>query len=295
MFQEVTAPAVTPSARGLLQTVRPVTGDDPHWTGGFSFPPNGCLTATLIDPQCGRPDDEPVDPEELPTVVQYTPHAVVIAATCTSLSGTLASGIGARIRTAMEAAQGPPIERELWRGDRAQLDALPNFYLAGGSPAFVNLTPGVSDAIPGFYALSALQAHLAECNNGARGMIHAPRQVVTMWQRFGVVRIEGTVMLDAYDNWIVAGAGYDGSDPDGEVDTTGNTMWAYATGLVDVRLGEVVPIPGVDAIAEALNRGNNMLEWQANRFVGATWDGCCHAGARVNVCDTCCDADADGS
>jgi len=62
-----------------------------------------------------------------------------------------------------------------------------------------------------------------------------------------------------------------------------------------VRLGEVVPIPGVDAIAEALNRGNNMLEWQANRFVGATWDGCCHAGARVNVCDTCCDADADGS
>jgi len=293
--QVVTAPAIAPSARGLLQTVRPVTGDDLHWQGGFSFSPNGCITAALIDPQCGRATDDLITPSDIPIVVDYVPNAVVIAATCNALSGSAASELGARVRSMMEAAQGPPIEQELWRGDRALADSLPNFFLAGGSPNFQNLTPGASDAIPGFYALSALQAALAECNNGARGMIHAPRQVVTMWQRFNVVRIEGSVMLDAYDNWIVAGAGYDGSDPDGEVDATGNTMWAYATGLVDVRLGEVNTVPGTGVLAEALDRGDNSLTWQANRFTGATWDGCCHAGARVNVCDTCCDPDAAGS
>lgn len=294
MRQVVNAPAVSPSARGLLQTVRPVTGDDMHWQGGFTFAPNGCLTATLADPQCDHNAFD-IDGDDLPTVVEYTPHVVTVAAKCGALTGTARDELGARVRSALEAAQGPPIERELWRGDRAISDSLPNFYLAGGSPAFVNLTPGADDAIPGFYALSALQAALAECNNGARGMIHASRQVVTMWQRFNVVRLEGTVMLDAYDNWIVAGAGYDGSDPDGDVDATGNTSWAYATGLVDVRLGEVVTIPGLGAIADALDRGNNLMQWQANRIVGATWDGCCHAGARVNVCDTCCDPDAAAS
>ena len=206
MSEVVNAPAVSPSARGLLQTVRPVTGDDPHWTGGFSFAPNGCITATLFDPQCGRPDDDFVS-DELPLTVDYVPHAIAIGGKCGSLTGTAREELGARIRTALEAAQGSPLERELWRGDRAIADSLPNFYLAGGSPAFTNLTPGADDAIPGFYALSALQAALAECNNGARGMIHASRQVVTMWQRFNVVRIEGTVMLDAYDNWIVALSG----------------------------------------------------------------------------------------
>lgn len=290
--QVVAAPAVAPSATGLLQTVRPITGDDPHWQGGFTFAPNGCIPSVLGDAQCGT--DLEVTEADLPAAVEYIPTLVVVSAHCTSLQGA-GGELGARVRAAVEVAQGAKIEAELWRGDVAQDLSYPNFFLAGGSTAFDNLTPDADEAIPGMYALSALQAGLAACNDGARGMIHAPRQVVTMWQSMNLLRREGNAILDIYDNWIIGGAGYDGSGPDADIDATGNTMWAYATGLVDVRLGEIVTVPGLSALAEALNRGINDFVWQANRFVAATWDGCCHIGARVNVCETCCDPDAAGS
>jgi len=293
MKQVVAAPAVAPSATGLLQTVRPITGDDAHWQSGFSFAPNGCLPATIGNPQCDT--DLTVSAEDLPAVVDFTPYLVIVSGHCTSLLSSSGSELGARVRAAVELEQGSQIENELWRGDVAQAESFPNLYLAGGSSVFENLTPSADDAIPGMYALSALQAGLARCNGGARGMIHAARQTVTMWQSMQLLRREGNAILDLYDNFVIAGAGYDGSDPDGDVDDTGGTQWAYATGIVDVRLSDVFSVPGLDQMAAALDRGRNDFMWTAQRFAAAVWDGCCHVGARVNVCETCCDPDALGS
>lgn len=294
MKQVVTAPAVAVSATGLLQTVRAISESDPHWQGGLTFLPNGCIPAQTVDPQCDG-DFTPVTAQDLPPVVDFIPYMVIAAGHCTSLVGSSGSELGARIRAAVELAQGAQIETELWYGTLAQNGSWPNFFLAGGSDNFQNLTPGADEAIPGLYALSALQAGLASCNGGARGMIHAARQTVTMWQSMNLLRREGNVILDLYDNFVVAGAGYDGGGPDGDFDDTGNTQWAYATGIVDVRLGAIDSVPGVDQIAAALNRGNNDFVWTAQRFAAATWDGCCHIGTRVNVCSTCCDPDAGGS
>lgn len=289
--QIVSAPSVLASPTGLLQTVRPIvhgsTPDESRWEGGFTFQPNGCIGAHPVSIACtGSNDEKPVD--SLPAVVEYDPFAVYTGASCTTLTGTARNELSARMQTALELSQGVAIEDELWTGAKAIADAESRFYLAGGSPNFENLSPLASDVSPGFYALAALQEYLAHCAPSGRGMIHAPVNVVTMWQRFDVVHAENNLILDLYGNWIVAGSGYDGSDPDGVIDDTGETAWAYATGLVDVHLSPIVLLPETGRLIEAMSRGDNTVEWRAERVAAAVFDGCCHAGIRVGICETAC-------
>jgi len=74
-----------------------------------------------------------------------------------------------------------------------------------------------------------------------------------------------------------------GSNPP---DSTGETAWAFATGIVEVRRAGIVVVP--DDLTQALDRQANLIEWRAERTVAAYWDGCVHAAARVNLCEPCC-------
>jgi hypothetical protein len=82
--------------------------------------------------------------------------------------------------------------------------------------------------------------------------------------------------------------GYDGSDPDGNVDATGETAWAYATGIVPVWTGAIRTIPDEGDLAAALDRSLNTIEWRVERPTLAMFDGCVHAGVNVDLCSTCC-------
>lgn len=288
----VQAPSVLAPAVGLLQTVRPVvhgsTPDEMRWEGGLTFLPNGCVTAHVASNQCstGPHDDKPAD--TLPAIVQYDPYIVWTGAKCTTLQGVGRNELEPRMRTALELTQGVSIENELWTGAQAIADGSPNLYLAGGSPNFVDLSPLGSDVSPGAYGLAALQEFIANCSPSGRGMIHATANVVTMWQSKMIVRNENGLILDLYGNWIVAGNGYDGSDPDGNIDATGETAYAYATGLVDVHLSQITSLPDPDRLIEAVRRSDNTVEWRAERVAAAVFDGCCHAGVRVGICETTC-------
>jgi hypothetical protein len=283
--------AATPPRISLVSSaiLDPRAASDERWVAGFSYLPNGCNDGELLGAQCAV--DISKDLEDPPAIVEYVPHAVIASARCSTLglSGEDPEVYGARALTILEAVTPKQLEAELWRGDRAQADSLPNNYLANAA-SLENLSPGGSDVSPGAYALAALQEYLADCHDGGRGMIHAPRSVVTIWQVLGVVRREpgSNVLLDLYDNIVVPGVGYDGSDPDGNVDASGETAWAYATSMVEVKLGRAELLPGVGQIAAAIDRSTNDAEWRAERPVAATWDGCCHAGIRVGVCATCC-------
>lgn len=278
----------TPPRISLLSSALVAVPGDERWVEGFSYLPNGCNEGGLVGAQCGG-DDKPL--EDPPAIVEYVPHAVIASARCSTLglSGEDPNVYGSRALTILEAVTPKQIERELWTGARAQADSLPNNYLTNAG-SLEDLSPGASDVSPGAYALAALQSYLADCGEGGRGMIHAPRSVVTVWENLYVIHREpgSNVILDGYDNVIVPGVGYDGSDPDGNLDSTGETAWAYATSMVEVRLGRAELLPGVDYIAAAIDRGTNDAEWRAERPVAATWDGCCHAGIRVGICATCC-------
>jgi hypothetical protein len=288
----VAAPSVIAPSTGLLQTVRPIvhgsSPDESRWEGGLTFLPNGCVGSHVTSNVCseGPHDSKPAD--SLGAVVEYDPFLVWTGAACTTLQGVGRNELEPRMRTALELSQGESIEHELWTGEQAVADGSPNLYLAGGSPNFVDLSPLASDVSPGAYGLAALQEHLAHCSPSGRGMIHATVNVVTMWQSKQVVRIENGLILDLYGNWIVAGTGYDGSDPDGNVDATGETAYAYATGLVDVHLSPIISLPDPDRLVDAIRRSDNTVEWRAERVAAAVFDGCCHAGVRVGICETTC-------
>ena len=286
LFDVVPGPPILPSTVGLLPTLgQRVTIGAGRWEGGYAFSPNGCLAGGTSGAACDATTTKDID--DFPDPITHVPGFVWVGGRCTSLGGIPRSEIGPRVRASLEASQGPKIERELWRGENASGQAAANLYLAGGSPNFELLNSG--NPSPGGYALAALQMFLAQCGEGGRGMIHATRATVDIWAREYLVEVQGNLIVDLFGNWIVAGAGYDGSDPDGDVDASGETAWAYATGLVDVKLSEIMLLPSLDAIEEAVSRSDNRVTWIAERIFGATWDGCCHAGINVGLCETCCD------
>jgi hypothetical protein len=265
----------------------PNAGTDQTWVEGFSFTPRGCGTGEVIAVCPPSPHTKAIDP--FPETVTVIPWGVHASISCSTLGGL--DLIEARAAENLDSVLDYNLEREFWRGDLAQANSYPTNFLAN-SASLEDLSPGGSDASPGAYALAALQEYLAGCHGGGQGMIHAPRTVVTMWfsQTPGLEKV-GNLIMDPYGNLIVAGVGYDGSDPDGELDDTGETAWAYATSLVEVKIGALLPL-GRDDNMSAVNRSTNLATFRAERPVAAFWDGCCHAGIRVGVCATCCTPEA---
>lgn len=262
----------------------PNAATDQRWVEGFAFTPNGCADGGIVSAQC-PPEPETKIEEDLPAIVTYIPFAVYASARCSTMGGPVSMDyLMARAAQVLDAVTDKQLESEFWTGAYAQANNLPNDYLAN-SATMENLTPN-ADIIGGAYALAALQMYLADCHDGGQGMIHATRATITMWfaQNAGLYRA-GDLILDAFDNIIVPGVGYDGSGPTGP-EPDADTAWAYATSLVEVKIGAVDPIPA--SVAQAVNRSTNDATFRAEKPVAAFWDGCCHAGVRVNVCAPVC-------
>lgn len=66
---------------------------------------------------------------------------------------------------------------------------------------------------------------------------------------------------------------------DGGSVVDGDSLWAYATGPVEVRLSEVLLTP--DTLSEAMDRGTNDITFRAERLASPSWDGCCHFAQQV--------------
>ena len=76
---------------------------------------------------------------------------------------------------------------------------------------------------------------------------------------------------------------------DEPVDPSLAGVWVYATGPLQIRLdtGPPTVTPTAGNLAEAVDRGVNDITYIAERPASAVW-GCCHIGARLVRCGTCC-------
>lgn len=204
----------------------------------------------------------------------------------------------AQAEARMNLRGGSAIEAELWKGTIAQAEGWDTPYLA--SPATQLLTSG-SETSPLPFALAALQEAFRECyGSDYAGTVHAPTTTVSLWQKEHMVgpeirEVDGEqveVLVDLYGNVVVAGGGYDGSSPTGDIDPTGRTSYAYITGPVKVLLGPVYFDP--DHLVQAVARDVNDVIWIAERSAIALFDPCCVFGINVDNCSTCCaDPDVD--
>ena len=274
----VPAPPAAPPRVGLLVSARRPTDDDTRWVNGFRYDPEhpglGYITS-VCDPTAS---DRDLDTN--PGDVDWTPYVVGDGVKCSSF-GFTSRDWDAQARRAVEAITEYRLSRELWTGEQAQAESLPNRWLADVANVDIVTESGPVDAVQ---ALACLEQYLADTIAGRRGMIHATWATVTWWMRFGLVRRDTGLLLSALDTIIVPGAGYDGSTPDGAPATNGD-VWAYATDLVDVRLGPIEIIGGLNATG--VNRTTNTVEIRAERAAAASWELAAHGGARIdlNVCD----------
>lgn len=278
------SPAVPPRVSLLASLGRAVfeSGESQEttgWEGGFTYRPERCVSSGVIDP-CDHPNksiDPPADE------VAYDPFAVWAGFRCGTLTFRDPDEFARRAREALEACQSEQIERELWTGAFAQAEDpdRPNGYLASTDADTV--TAASTDAVT---ALAILEQALTDCGIcGQRGMIHAPRSIVTLWANGGALRREGSTIYTVHDTIVVPGSGYDGSGPDGSPAADGS-VWVYGTGMVDVRLGRIQTYPDPadrNALREATDRTTNTTEFRAERIAAATFDPCCLVAAEVDA------------
>lgn len=283
----VQAPTRQPPVLTLIGASRTLAGDTTpdigaavRWEGGgVEFEPLPCNTETVpYVPGCAELD---LDDRERPDVQKFDTITLWKGVRCSSRPRELEAA-QARARQLLLVDQHRQLEHEFWTGDIHQA-ASPD--LEGRWLAQDGVVEELSQDAPLVYGLAALQEALGSGSAGGtgcgRGMIHATIPTATLWLAASAIRREGLLLLDAFDNIIVPGVGYDGSSPDGTVDGTGETAWAYATGIVDTRLADI------DA-RSAHNPTTNNVDAIASREAIAYWDGCCHYGVNVNLCNTDC-------
>lgn len=298
-------PTVPMGGHTLLDAAWDLAGDGPdaprlegedwdptnRWESGFQFFPDGCDDGTVWAPCDPTPVDLEVLAAENAAVVEWQPLVYYAGFTC-STWGMGALNYTERAKRRLSRVMPRLVEDEFWRGDEAQAQSLPNQYLADAT-TLVEVDGGTAQPLD--YALGMLQQRLGDCLGGdVPGVIHAPRRLVSLWAHDYLVLpyrdpISGrTFLFDTFGNQVVAGAGYDGSGPDGLTPTEDDTtMWAYATGPVYKLVGDQQVY--ADRDEWFVDRATNTATIFAQQTVAVVWDGCCHFGVNVDLCNTCCE------
>lgn len=242
-------------------------------------------------------------PDNPPNVIQ-NPYEVVVAYKCSSWGFEENNYEEMALETLM-LGKSKAIEFEFWQGlddptNQSLVRSTPNdddhVLNPGGAAAPVPVSPG--------FALILFAQALANCGTGQRGMIHATPALLERWLNATAVtdvpldwtcldlppelseRIDGpciAVTPGRYDI-IVGGSGYPGTGPLGQPPPSANHVWAYATGLVHVRVGDTQLIP--DNLNEALDRSTNEVVFRGECAATAYHDGCCSFAVLVDLCGT---------
>lgn len=275
--QVVEAPPLAAPTVGLLRSAVVVEdGDGARWLqDGVSFESRSCGPSGVSDP-CDN--TKTVPPDEGTEQVDGDAFVVWAADRCSVMDNGRDGE--ARARNRLAAWQGFQIERELWEGAFHRASNKTGRWLAD---AVADGTDVISaTAVATRDALGALEEYLAGCVS--QGMIHAHPNLVTSWDSLNLIRREGARLYTVQDTMIVPGRGYTGAAPstdgaaDPIVDASGETAYAYATSMIQVRLGPTRAFTDVD-------RAVNTRTWRAERSAVFTWDACCHGAINVDLAD----------
>jgi hypothetical protein len=268
-------------------TARTVSGD--VWrTAALTFTPEPCGgEGGTYDPSCGPTTvDISGDKSTVKTPEHFHAFGVHEPESCSTF-GYGGLDTDQRSQRALALDEAKQVEREFWKGTRAQAIGgafLLNRWLArnvaepitGNPPAVTQLKGGVAQNPT--RALAELEQAIANGRSGGRCLIHASRRTVTYWTENGhLYRVGNLLLTMASDAIVVSGEGYDGSAPDGTLDATGDTAWAYATGPIEVFRGPVEMLRPNSPELTGSNRRTSI----ATRKYALEVDPCVYVGIKV--------------
>lgn len=211
------------------------------------------------------------------------PTIVEVPYTCSTFGWEEEDYQGKALR-ALERGKSKAIECEFWTGAHNPL----NPSLVRGTPNDDDhvLNPGgaaTPTAVSPGIALMLLAQALANCGSGGRGMIHATPALAERWASFLTIGTEdGLLVTLSRGDIVVSGTGYPGTGPLGQPPPGPNEAWAYATGIVDIRLGDPELIP--DNLEEAIERSTNTVTFRGECTAAAADDLCCRFAVLVDLC-----------
>jgi len=173
------------------------------------------------------------------------------------------------------------LAKELWAGAvavAANPDLPNNYFAKAGSSSVITGVQGVPESV------GVLDRELGECLFGVRGMVHVTPRLLASWVANSVVTRVGNLWVTPIGNVVVADAGYPGTAPSGSSSLNPNYEWAFATGMVDVRLDAVQFLRGPGSF----HRRTNTYELRAQRLGAAYFDPCCVLAVQVDPCADPC-------
>ena len=252
----VTPPPAAAPRVGLLVSALQPSGEGERWGNGITYDPETGQTGYRTD-ECD-PDPADRDLEARRATVEWQPYVIGDGIVCTALAAR-GRDWQAQARRQLDAVAEYQISAELWAGTVADDHSYPNRHLTDAAAGDVVGGAGLGSVD----ALAALEGYLSSCHGGQRGMIHAPRLIVTHWVADGLVRREGSLLLTIMDTIVVPGAGYTGAT-------------AVATSMVEVRRGPVTVTGDPLTQAGQVDRSTNLVEVRAEQQALASWDLSCH-------------------
>lgn len=257
----VTPPPAAAPRVGLLVSALQPEGEGERWGNGITYDPETGQVGYRVD-ECD-PGASDRDLEARRDDVEWEPYIIGDGIVCTAMAAR-GRDWNAQARRQLDAVAEFQISSELWSGTLATAHTYPNRYLTAGGDAIAG-SP-FADTIT---LLAALEQYLADCAGGQRGMIHAPRDIVTQWVADGMITRQGALLLTVHDTIVVPGAGYTGST-------------AVATSMVEVRRGPITITGDPIATPEQVDRSLNTVEVRAEQQALASWDLSCHGIATLS-------------
>lgn len=253
---------------GLLSVLTPRPSGDGRWQNGVTWETLGCAPVSGIgDPNCEDPESTTGLPKNFAPsggVGEATPFLVYGSYKC-SIAGHTEDYAMQRATEHLIAREEARVEQAIWTGD------LDN----GGFAA------GAEDAGAGSLkrAIARLEAWIAT-EYGSVGTIHMTREAALLGVDDGLLVVKGSVLQTALGTPVVAGAGYPGTGPAGEVPADTAT-YIYATPALGGYRSE--PFPGVSGVGAGFDRDHNNIHAVAERTYVVGWDPCGSAFALATL------------
>jgi hypothetical protein len=229
-----------------------------------------------------------------PRYEDYIPFGIEVE-DFASTFGLLAHDRLERVKHILESTSGKAVEHELWAGKVAQETGNGNAYFTqSGASAATNVTVAAGGETPRV-ALARLEGALAQCPTGQHGTIHMTRRMGSLLYDqldrvdysarldASAVSQKGQTLITRLGTPVIIGVGYPGTGPEGAggaAAVTNTTEWMFATGYVDVHLGEVVAVN--EDYAHGVDPSVNTMRAKAARTAAVHFEPCCHYAVRVD-------------
>lgn len=260
------AGSIKAAPHGLLSaaTVIEHTAEDEHWAGGsltYERSIEGFKTGVLEECSDALVASHTTNPTGLPYPDGY-PFFIRTSAACTATTARNLDEQTARVKKALDVYTQTGLERELDRGDVAQLQAAAAtdiVYFAKGATTLVTASP-----VSLGRALLSLERALQRTEIPVPGVIHVPWGIASVLGSQYLVREDGKLFTHAGTR-VSAGAGY--ITPNDET----SAIPIYATGAITVHLGTIEVVETDDS--QIVNPRTNATVITAERPVAITTDG----------------------